>query len=534
VKTILILGAGVMQIPGIRIAKRLGWRVIAADGNRDALAKPMCDRFEQVDLKDRDGLLSLARECAGDGGLDGVFTAGTDFSASVAWVAERMGLPGISYQTALRATDKRLMREAFALHGVPSPRFASWSGEGDPRDVLAAGLHFPLVVKPVDNMGARGVRRVDDPETMARACRDALPLSRSSRVIVEQYMEGRELSLDAVVYHGEISICGVADRHICFPPWFVEMGHTMPTDLDKATVRRIEAVFSAGIRALGIDNGAAKGDLKLTNEGPMVGEIAARLSGGYMSGWTFPYASGVEVTEAALKIAVGLPPGDLAPRRHAWCAERALISIPGVVENVSGHEEARELRGVKDVFIRVEPGHEVVFPANNVQKCGSVIAVGRRRDAALASAERALSVIDIRLVPMQERTTRYIFAESGNDAFAAVRSSTRDAIAAMPPFTGDPRLLETGSLRVVWLDGVGSDGARDWYGVGLEAAAERVMREPGMAGHAGAPGSGSGFALAGLFWRALLRGSSQAAIYLVRSAREASRAGALPEFLSGL
>ena len=121
------------------------------------------------------------------------------------------------------------------------------------------------------------------------------------------------VSLDAIVYKGTVTVCGVADRHVFFPPNFVELGHTMPTSLDEKAVGRIVAVFEAGIKAIGIDFGAAKGDLKLTRTGPMVGEIAARLSGGYMSGWTFPLSSGVEVTEAALNISVGFQRGTSHP-----------------------------------------------------------------------------------------------------------------------------------------------------------------------------------------------------------------------------
>ncbi len=216
-KTILILGAGIMQVPGIRIARGKGWRVIVADGNPDAMARGMGDHFEVVDLKDRDGLLDLARRYARTTGLDGVFTAGTDFSSSVAWVTEHLGLPGISYETSMRATDKCLMREAFARARVPSPGFFCWTGKGDPAELMPAGLRFPLVVKPVDNMGARGVRRANNTAEVRAACVTALPLSRSSRVIIEEFMEGPELSLDAVVSQGKVSVCGVADRHIFFP-----------------------------------------------------------------------------------------------------------------------------------------------------------------------------------------------------------------------------------------------------------------------------------------------------------------------------
>ena len=105
-KTILILGAGIMQIPCIRIARGKGWRVIVADGNPNAMARDRGDCFELVDLKDKEGLLELARSHSRRTGLDGVFTAGTDFSSSVAWVAEHMGLPGISFATSRRATPR--------------------------------------------------------------------------------------------------------------------------------------------------------------------------------------------------------------------------------------------------------------------------------------------------------------------------------------------------------------------------------------------------------------------------------------------
>ena len=529
--TILILGAGIMQIPGIELARRKGWRVIVADGNPNALGKSLCDRFEVMDLKDRDGLLELARSCK-QRGLDGVFTAGTDFSSSVAWVAENMGLPGISFQTSLRATDKCLMREAFQAAGVPSPRFACWTGEGDPRTTLSA-IGFPLVVKPVDNMGARGVRRVDSEPELLAACRAALPLSRSSRVIIEQYMEGPELSLDAVVYRGTVTVCGVADRHIFFPPSFVEMGHTMPTALDEATVRGIEDVFRAGIKAIGIDNGAAKGDIKLTPAGPMVGEIAARLSGGYMSGWTFPLSSGVEVTDAALNIAVGLPPGDLAPRMKRVVAERALISIPGKVAAVEGEEQARRSGGIAEVFLRTAAGDTVVFPANNVEKCGNVIAVADTRSGADDAAREALSRLRIRLEPLREETNRFLFREKGNDAFASLGPDLDRALEAMPAWRGNPSCLGADApVPVLVLPGFERVTARDWHGLLFPTAVREALDGTGVLTRH--PAEQGPFVLGGLFWRALLRGSAQGGRYLLESVREARRAGAVVELLRSL
>ena len=131
----------------------------------------MGDSFEHIDLKDREGSAAMALRHRNGDGLDGVFTPGTDFSTSVAWVAEKLGLAGISYEVARRATDKCLMRESFAQAGVASPAFACWTGEGNPEILLGPRLSFPLVVKPVDNMGARGVRRVNRRQDLAPRAR---------------------------------------------------------------------------------------------------------------------------------------------------------------------------------------------------------------------------------------------------------------------------------------------------------------------------------------------------------------------------
>ena len=165
-------------------------------------------------------------------------------------------------------------------------------------------------------------------------------------------MDGPEFSIEALVFDGEFRLTGLADRHIFFPPYFIEMGHTIPSGCAPADAERIIQVFQAGIKALGLTHGAAKGDIKLTSRGPMVGEIAGRLSGGYMSGWTFPYSSGLDLTAAALELAVGNRPSSLDVKRDDVAAERAWISIPGKVRNVYGLETAEKGAFVHDVFPR--------------------------------------------------------------------------------------------------------------------------------------------------------------------------------------
>jgi len=410
-----------MQGPAIRIAGELGFFTVVLDGSSTAPCVAMADRFEQIDLKDKEGIEAFARLLQGEpGGLGGIMTAGTDFSATVAWVAERLGLPGMPYETALNASDKGRMRSCFKKAGLPSPEFVTITA-ADGLDGLSLPAPFPLVVKPVDNMGGRGCRRVNDMGEFHEAAADALRFSRSGRAIVEAFMEGPEFSVDAIVYQGEIFICGLADRHIFFPPFFIEMGHTMPSQVSEERQRAILETFRAGVRALGLAEGenigAAKGDIKLSPSGPMIGEIAARLSGGYMSGWTYPYSSGVEPIRAAILAAMGRKPGDLAPPKAWTSAERAFVSIPGTVKAIVGTEAARNTPHVRDLFLRTGEGERVSFPENNVSKCGNVISAALDRAAAVEAAENAARAILVRLDLADPETAEFLLGGGSGETF---------------------------------------------------------------------------------------------------------------------
>ncbi len=413
---ILLLGGGLMQKPCITAARELNLHITLVDGNPDALCVPLADTFYPIDLKDTESLVELAKKMKASDGIDGVFTAGTDFSASVAKVAEELSLPGHSFQAAVNASNKTKMRECFKKAGVPSPDFVAVTTENCDAFVSENNT-FPLVVKPVDNMGGRGCKLVFNPEELRAAVKDAVCFSRTKTAIVEDYMEGKEFSVDAIVYNGNITITGFADRHVFYPPYFIEMGHTMPSDISDSERTQIIEVFKQGIKALGLTCGAAKGDMKLTKKGPMIGEIAARLSGGYMSGWTYPYASGVFLTKQLMRIAVGLEP-DFSEYKQKFPAysieckncssERAYVSIPGKVKQIYGIENAKKIRHVMNVFERAKENTVTVFPTNNVEKCGNIISKAKTRKKALKATEKACAGISIRLYEDNVETEKFL------------------------------------------------------------------------------------------------------------------------------
>lgn len=527
-KSVLILGAGLMQKPAILSAKNLNLKCFVVDANPNAEAIPYADVFRQIDLKDREGILEFARELKEKENLSGIFTAGTDFSASVSYAAEKLGFQAHSFEAALNASIKNRMRECFKKEGVPSPDFFTISRDNlsaQRMEFIVQSLSFPFVVKPVDNMGARGCRMVRSEKEIKSAINDAFENSRSNSAIIEEYMEGPEFSIDAIVYEGSVTITGFADRHIYYPPYFIETGHTMPTALgDQDKKLELIKCFAQGIHALGLTSGAAKADIKYTCKGPQIGEIAARLSGGYMSGWTYPYSSSCNLTEEALKIAVGQKPDYLLKNRFPLplknlpfelfilpsenvSAERAWISIPGKVKSVNGFDYASKISGIKNVFPRsVKEGDTVDFPRNNVQKCGNVISLNSDYELAVSQAEKACSKILIRLEANNEKTDAFLNGnclenEEGFPPSAFSLYSKLSQIELPETIAENESVLKNISES---LEKALQSDEKDWnYLTALESAKRFDLLVPVHKEMDGRK-----------FWSALFKGGLQAAIYI--------------------
>lgn len=533
-----------MQKPAILSAKELGYNVCVIDADSKAVAIPLADEFRKIDLKDKDGILAYAtelKEKKGENeGLAAVFTAGTDFSASVSYVAEKLSLPAHSFQAATNASIKTQMRQCFLDANVPSPQYLRVAKSDINETLLPLVLKkmtFPLVVKPVDNMGARGCRMVRSEVEFLSAVKIAVECSRTGYAIIEEYMDGPEFSIDALVYNGTFTVTGFAIRHIYYPPYFIEVGHTMPAILDKKMHDELISVFALGAKALGLSCGVAKADIKYTKKGPMIGEIAGRLSGGYMSGWTYPYASDLNLTKQALLIACGKEPEQAVQNRvpvdytpsqlckasqkpyelfevpcKRTSAERAWISIPGTVEYIENIKEYTD-KAVFDTLPRatVSLGSNVDFPRNNVEKCGNIIAVSHNHEIAMQAAEDAVSNIFITLKPNNEQTETFLAGSNQVDEESfppdAYGKLTKDQLAML-----NYEIAENESVSKTipaFLTSEEFSSKKDWnYNTIAQTVQKFDVLRPK---HPSIP--------AERFWKAIMRGGLQAAVYVSDSIR---------------
>lgn len=407
----MIIGGGLLQTPAIDTAKKMGYQVIVTDYNPEAIGMKHADIPIVMSTRDIQGSVRIAKQQNEITPISGVLTVGTDASQTVAAVANALNLPGIRFEDAEAATNKIKMRMRFKEHNVASPAFLPVWSLSDAKKA-AKILGFPLVIKPSDNMGARGVIKIENANQISDAFKFAKSASPSGDLIIEQFMEGPELSIDAIVYNGEITITGVADRIIDFPPNFVELGHNMPSALSQEMINDAINVMKQGIHALGITIGAAKGDIKVTKNGAMIGELAARLSGGFMSAYTYPLSSGVDLMKAAIEVALGQEPGNLEPIFNRVAIERAVICKPGIVKNISGLEEALKVPGIEGIFLNIKEGDLVVMPRSNVEKSGNIIASGNTLKEAEEAIAKCFELLKIETTDDSEITMRAIQASA--------------------------------------------------------------------------------------------------------------------------
>ncbi len=392
-KTIAIIGGGLLQLPVIRKAKELGLKTVVVDRNPLALGVKEADFFIQSSTLDAEMTSNLLFNFHQEKEkIDGVLTVGTDASYTVALCAKKLNLPGISPETAIKATDKYEMRKALRNAKVPVPDFEIVDNYTKACEIMER-IGADCVIKPVKNMGARGVRRVFNLNDLKEAFELAMQYSAERKVLIEKYIDAPELSIDALVYNEEVYITGVADRIIEYDPYFVETGHIMPSQLEEELINAGIEIFKKAIKAIGINIGAAKGDIKVSHSGSYIGEIAARLSGGFMSTHTFPYSSGIDLMENIIYISLGLPPKDLTPKKNWVSIERAIIAPPGIVKEIS---DIKKENFVNDIFIDVKINDKIYSPKNNLDKQGHIIATAPTFKEALLASHKAVRNIKIK------------------------------------------------------------------------------------------------------------------------------------------
>ncbi|MGL4560692.1 MAG: alpha-hydroxy-acid oxidizing protein [Brevinema sp.] len=402
-KIFFVVGAGELQIPLINAAKSLGLRVLASDQNPQAPGFSIADFHiiaNTLDPSETYHQLKIFIEQYGD--IHGVATAGTDASYTVAVIANEFGLPGHTPDAAFQASNKAAMRDTFKKFNVSIPAFQKISSLEEAEDFFIK-INKPCVLKPIDNMGARGTSLVRHQKELAEAFDLTKKNSKNAEeYLIEEYIDAHELSIDALVHDGKVTITGIADRIIEYTPYFVETGHIMPSALPDDWIQRAIYTFRDGIAALGLSHGAAKGDIKISEQGSWVIEIAGRLSGGFMSSHTFPLATGIHLHEYMVRLALGEKIETITPTKNNVSIERAIIATPGKITRIEIPSDLSNQKYIKHYSIRSKVGDIIISPKNNIDKSGNIIACAPTRELAIQAINKALLNINIVTEPQED------------------------------------------------------------------------------------------------------------------------------------
>ena len=395
-KKLMILGGSILQLPAIEKAKDMGLQVIVVDMNPEAVGFRIPGTIKEViSTIDTPAILNAAKDYQ----IDGIMTLATDMPMmAVATVAREMNLVGISVDTALKATNKAIMRDALRTAGVPIPMFFHVRTKSEylkaVSKIQSAG--YRCIIKPADNSGSRGIDLLSDYEikTIEHAYEYSRQSSRSGEIMVEEFMEGPEVSVETLSLNGTCHVIQITDKLTTGAPFFVEMGHSQPSQLSRDIREKIEEVTIAANHAIGIENGPSHTEIKITKEGPKVVELGARLGGDNITTHLVPLSTGVDMVECCIKIALGEKP-DLRQKFHKSSAIRYFKTDYGKIVEIEGLEEADKLNGIKQISIVHGIGETLHGIKSSGDRMGFVIAQAATPRKAIEICEMAEQMIKI-------------------------------------------------------------------------------------------------------------------------------------------
>ena len=393
-RKVLIIGAGPVQVAGIKRAQEMGFTVVATDGNPKAPGLQIADIPVVMDVKDIPSTIALAKRHR----VDGVLCVAVEVAVkTVAAVAHELGLSALSPEAAENATDKHRMRTLWAANSIPSPISYPCMSLAEAQ-TAAREVGFPTVVKPADNAGSRGVSKVERIEDLPTAYEKALGYARNGMVLVEEFMPGVEMSVEALAYEGEVYVMALSDKIRTKPPYLLDTTVLFPSEHPPHIQERAKEIVAAAIKALGIDMSPVHAEVMVTPHGPVMVELAARGPGFKVFTDMIPWVTGVDVVKELIKLSVGEEP-DLRSKLNRGSVLRFPEMPPGLVKRVEGVDEAKQIEGISDLEIYIKPGDIVRPLTSGSDRVGHIISIAETREEAVEIVKQAESILRIEVEP---------------------------------------------------------------------------------------------------------------------------------------
>ena len=371
-KSILVFGCGELQQSIIGRAHKKGLFVVGIDPCEDAFCKDDVDAFEVVGGQDFEGTCAVVEKY----GIDAIVTAATDKPlVMMARIAEKYGFPFFSVDTARWSTDKYQMKQRFLEGGVPCAKGRLVKAVEETDD-----MGFPVIVKPRDNSGSRGVKLCRTREELTASMAEALEYSKLDSVLVEEFIEGQEYSIEGLHYDGKSEVIQFTEKKTTEFPYNVELGHKQPANLTEEQKNVIRDIVSSIGETLHFENCPSHTELKINERGIFVIETSPRLGGDYITSTLVPLSTGINMEDQLLNIALG-EPVDTKTGRVEKASGVEFFQFPaGEVESIDSR--LFSLRKMQDVFrfnLKLRKGDKVNKITSSLDRYGEFIVVAKNR-----------------------------------------------------------------------------------------------------------------------------------------------------------
>ena len=368
-KAIMIFGVGELQESIIKRAKAKGLFVVGIDPCADAVCRHAVDAFEIVGGQDYKGTLAVARKY----NISAIATAATDKPlVMMARVAKELNLPFYSKETAEISTDKFRMKECFRKVGIPCAKGGLIKSIDE-----AEGLIYPVILKPRDNSGSRGVIFCNNKAELEAAFNEAMQYTRLDSVLVEEFIEGQEYSIESLHYDGKSEVIQFTEKRTTPFPYNVELGHIQPANISDEHKEQIRKIIADIAVALGFENCPSHTELKINERGIFVIETSPRLGGDYITSTLTPLSTGINLEDQLLNIALGKE-ADTKTGRAERASAVHFFSLPeGTITSIDPQiNNIKEWEGVEQFCFKLKAGDKVNKITSSLNRYGQFIVSG--------------------------------------------------------------------------------------------------------------------------------------------------------------
>ena len=345
-----IIGASYLQLPLIEKAKEMGYITHVFAWEAHDVGEAAADFFYPISITEVDMITEKCREI----GICGICSIATDLgNYTVNYVANKLGLPGNSMECTRMSTNKHLMRQAFERCGDPSPKSVMVDNFTD-----ISSLHFdyPIIVKPTDRSGSRGIFKLESSDGLEEAVRAAIGAGFEKKALIEEFAEGQEYSVEGISFNGLHHILAMTLKYTTGSPHFIETGHLEPAPVSEEMFEKVKAVVTHALDTLRVKSSASHSEVKIDNDGNIkIIEIGSRMGGDAIGSDLVRYSTGVDYVRAVIQVACGMEP-DLSPVCETCKAEsRFILNADDLREfrRIQSDEPERILKIVDDKHLHL-------------------------------------------------------------------------------------------------------------------------------------------------------------------------------------